>query len=96
VGAGEDAANGHEDDIDIDERMSSSALDARVLKILEMLLNGSRSAAGHRAAPSSKLKSTARFRAIALYKIELSQATEARYFDAVALGKNPCSNPSNH
>jgi DNA-directed RNA polymerase specialized sigma24 family protein len=31
------------------------------------------------------LKSTALFRAIELYRIELSQATEDRYLDAVAL-----------
>ena len=79
VGTGKDAADGQEDDVD--QRVFASALNARILEILEVLLKGSRSTAGHRLLlPAGDCDTS--LSSQELYRIKLSQTTENRYFDA--------------
>ena len=63
-------------------------LNARILEILEVLLKGSRSAAGHRLLlPAGDCDTS--LSSQELYRIKLSQTTENRYFDAVPLITDP-------
>ena len=87
VGPGEDAADGDEDDVD--QGVLAGALDARVLEVLEVVVERGGSVAGHDRVHRGRMMSLVRPRCT---PASSPQATSDRYLDAAALPSSRANN----